>query len=229
MKKSTLKVPAIAALLSLSLMTSYVFAEGNNQNNESENNNDNVRSTTTVQRESDSNRQEVNQEDGNNSGGETSDQQEADSETSLHDHFAQIPDVKTEVSIPSVDPASLVTYADVVTLLGQYKDTINQIKSKGDATDIASSTLSAQEKAILSKLSTKHSFELSRTSARADELLSQINDLMDALTPLGTQTISTELNLKNLLVSQLNDFSSSIKSLTDLVDTTSNILDAETN
>ncbi len=230
-----LKVPAIAALVSLSLVTSYVFAESENGNESKREDNkqkmeitrENNKQQAEFRRESNKNEQEMDTEDGDNNG--MNDQEESDNESSLHDHFAQIPDVKATVVVPQVDVTKVNTYADIVTLLNQYRDTINQIKGKGNVADLASSTLSVQEKAILSKIKSKHSFELSRTNVRADELLAQIKDLTDVLTPLGTQTISTELNLKNLLISQLNDFTSTINSLTDLVDTTSTILDEETN
>lgn len=235
MKKITLKVPVFLALVSLSLMTAYVSAESNKADEtKSEDNKQQMEITresnkqqNEIKREDNKNKQEMDQEDGDHNG--LNDQEEMDNEGSLHDHFAQIPDIKTTVNIPPVDATKVNTYADIVTLLNQYRDTVNQIKIKGDITDFASSTLSTQEKAILSNITTKHSFELSRTNVRADELLSQIKDLTDILTPLGTQSISTELNLKSLLVSQLNDFTSTINSLTDLVDTTSTILDEETN
>lgn len=235
MKKSTLKIPAIIALISLSLVTSSAFAESDNRNEskrddnkqQMEINHENYKQQGEFRRESNKNEQEMDTEDGDNNG--MNDQEESDNESSLHDHFAQIPDVKTMVTVPQVDATKVNTYTDIVTLLNQYKDVINQIKSKGNVADLASSTLSTQEKAILSKIKSKHSFELSRTNVRANELLAQIKDLTDVLTPLGTQTISTELNLKNLLVAQLNDFTSTINSLTDLVDTTSTIFDEETN
>ncbi len=235
MKKPMLKVPAIAALVSLSLVTSYVFAESENGNeSKRESNNsqmemlrENNKQQGEFRRESNKNDQEMDTEDGDNNG--MNDQEESDTESSLHDHFAQIPDVKAAVVVPQVDVTKVNTYADIITLLNQYRDTINQIKNKGNMTDFASSTLSTQEKLILSKITSKHSFELSRTTVRANELLAQIKDLTDVLTPLSTHTISTELNLKNLLISQLNDFTSTINSLTDLVDTASTILDEETN
>ncbi len=224
MKKSLSNVPIIAvALVSLSFLTSYAFAESNG--GAAENN----MMQHEIKHESDKNKQEMNHEDGNNDDGEMDDQEEIDNENSLHDHLSHIPDIKGSVSISEVDATKINTYADVVTALNQYRDIILQIKSKGSITEVASSTLTAQEKIILSKLTAKHSFELSRTTVRANELLAQIKDLTDVLTPLGVQTISAELNFKNLLISQLNDFASTINSLTDLVDTTSTILDEETN
>ncbi len=231
-----LKVPAAAVLVSLSLITSSVFAENDNGNeSKSEGSNkqieitrENSKKENEVEHEDNKNNQENgDNEDGDNNG--MNDQEELDNEISLHGHFAQIPDVKTVITVPQIDVTKVNTYADIVTILNQYRDTINQIKDKGNVIDIASSTLSTQEKAILSKISSKHSFEFSRTNVRADELLAQIKDLTDALVPLGVKTISTELNLKNLLISQLNDFTATINSLTDLVDTTSTIIDEETN
>lgn len=150
-------------------------------------------------------------------------------EMSLHDHFGQLPDVKTMIALPPVDATKLVTYADVVTLLMQYKDAVRTIDINGNVLTAASSSLSVAEKAILTKLASKNAFELSRTDARAKEIVMQIDDLIAVLTPLGTSPISTELNLKNLLVMQLNDFTASINSLTTLADTASTIIDEETN
>ena len=226
MKKTVLKVPAMVGIVSLSLVLSHVFAETQNRDHE------NNRQNFTDQHDSNKNSEEMNHEDGNNDDGDNNgmnDQEESDNESSLHDHFAQIPDVKATIVVTQVDVTKVNTYADIVTLLNQYRDTINQIKNKGNMADFASSTLSTQEKLILSKITSKHSFELSRTTVRANELLAQIKDLTDVLIPLGTQTISAELNLKNLFISQLNDFTSTINSLTDLADTTSTIFDEETN
>lgn len=239
MKKSTLKIPALTALVSLSLMTSYVFAE-NDKGNEVRHEDDKYHIETTMQtthennkeqnevkHEDNRNKNETESGDGDNNG--MNDQEELENESSLHEHFTHIPDVKVGVSVPQVDVTKVNTYADIVVLLNQYRDIINQIKGKGSIVDLASSTLSIQEKSLFSKIASKHSFLLSRTNVRADELLAQIKDLVDVLTPLGTQAISTELNLKNLLVSQLHDFALTINSLTDLVDTTSTIFDEETN
>lgn len=227
--KNNLKIPVIVSLISLSLMTAYVFAENDKSNEvkledvkqQTEITRENNKQQAEIKRESDKNKKEIEKE--------MADKEEMDNEVSLHDHFAQIPDVKTVVTVPQVDVTKVNTYADIVTILNQDRDIINQVKDKGNTVALASSTLSTQEKNILSKISSKHSFEISRTNVRADELLSQIKDLTDILAPLGTQAISTEFDLKNLLISQLNDFNLSINSLTDLADTTSVILDEETN
>ena len=235
-----LKVPAVVALVSLSLVTAYAFAENNSgdeakredNKQQMETNRENSKKQNEVKHEDNKNNQGINQENGDHEDGDNNgmnDQEESDNEISLHGHFAQIPDVKTVITVPQIDVTKVNTYADIVTILNQYRDIINQIKDKGNVIDIASSTLSTQEKAILSKISSKHFFEFSRTNVRADELLAQIKDLTDALVPLGVKNISTELNLKNLLISQLNDFTATINSLTDLVDTTSTIIDEETN
>lgn len=232
MKKTILNAPVLVTMLTLSLMTSYAFAENDEVKREDnkqqmEITRESTKQQNEMKREDNKNKQEMETEDGDNNG--MNDQEEMDNETSLHEHFSQIPDVKASVTTPQIDVAKINTYADVVILLNQFKDTINQIKGKGNVIDLASSTLTTQEKAILSKIALKHSFELSRTTVRADELLTQIKDLTDVLSPLGTQVISTELNLKNLLISQLNDFTATANSLTDLADTTSTILDEETN
>lgn len=231
MKKSISKTAV--AIVSLSLMTSYAFAEGDRNNEDSEMKHSTISTSTRIKQEDQGERDHHDkmgkgdeQDDKNN---EMDDVEEENNENSLHDHFTQLPTLATTVNLPTVDATKLTTYADIVTVLNQYRDAVNQIKSNEDVTTLASSTLSAQEKAILLKLSTKHSNEFTRVSARTNEILSQIKDLTDMLTPLGTETITTEFHLNDLLVSQLNDFSSMIHSLTNLVDTTTNIIDEETN
>lgn len=224
-----------AVLVSLGLTSATVFAENTNdgiviQNSVkiSEGSRENDKQKIEIKGESDIHTQESVREDKKTR--DEMDQEENDqNETSLHEHLASVPDAKTVVTVPVVDATKINTYADVVISLNQYKDAVNQINSTSNVADVASSTLSAAEKAILVKLTIKNSFELSRTSVRANEVVNQINDLITVLTPLGTQTISTELNLKNLLVAQLYDFSSTINSLTTLADTSSSIIDEETN
>lgn len=230
--KKNISTTAIA-LVSLGLMTSYAFAEGDRGDGGDFMNRNNGTSTLQVRHNDEDERDRQDrmgrgngQGDNNN---EMDDAEEQDNENSLHTLFTQMPDVKTVVNLPVIDSTKLVTYADIVTVLNQYKDAVTKIQSQENVTNVASSSLSAQEKAILAKLSNKHSNEFNRTSARTNEILSQIKDLTDVLTPLGTTAISTELNLKGLLVLQLNDFSSMINSLTNLVDTTTNIIDEETN
>lgn len=150
-------------------------------------------------------------------------------ENALHDYFFKLPEVKSSIVIPTVDATKINTYADVVAALVQYQNVVMNIKSQSSVLDVASSSLSVQERAILLKFMNKDSFELSRTNARADEVLRQIKELIDILGPLGTQPISTEFNIKNLLLSQLQDLSSTIGDLADLADETVNIIDEETN
>ena len=75
----------------------------------------------------------------------------------------------------------------------------------------------------------KHDGEFNRLTARASDLSSQIKDLVDVLTPLGSTTITTSFNLKNLIVSQLKDFAGAINDLNTLGDTSVDIIDQETN
>lgn len=213
MKKITSSFLVAAMLVFLGFTSLHAFAEDNKDGG--------IKSDTS--------KQEVENGDKSASDGEMDNEQEQENESSLHDHFNQVPDVKTTVTLPEIDSTKINTYADVVTLLNQYKDTVNQIENKGNTVDLVGSSLSEQEKAILSKITQKHSFELSRTSTRANEILAQIKDLSDLLSPLGTQNIATEFNLKGLLISQLNDFSSMTNDLTNLTDSVNNILDEETN
>lgn len=230
MKKSISKTAVV--LVSLGLITSYVFAEGDKGDAGDHVNRYTVNSSMLHMQRGDEGERDHQERVGNGDeqgdNNEMDDVEEQDNESSLHSFFIQMPDVKTKVNLPVIDSTKLSTYADIVTLLNQYRDAVNQIKSQENVVNVASPTLSTQEKAILLKLSTKHSNEFNRTSARTNEILSQIKDLIDVLSPLGTQTISTELHLKDLVVGQLHDFSSMINSLTNLVDTTTNIIDEET-
>ena len=146
----------------------------------------------------------------------------------LHGHVSSMPDIKVAVIIPEVSSTTIITYADVVSILTQYQNAIKTITISGTLGD-ASSTLSVQEKAILSKLMNKHTDNFDRLKARANDLSLQIKDLIDVLTPLGSTTINSSFNLKGLILSQLKDFRNAINDLKDLGDSSVDIIDQETN
>ena len=149
-------------------------------------------------------------------------------EMSLHNHVSNTPDIKVAITLPEVSSTTINTYADVVSILTQYQNAIKAITTSGTLSD-ASSTLSVQEQAILSKLMHKHNDDFNHLKARASDLSSQIKDLIDVLAPLGSTTITSSFNLKNLILSQLKDFAGAINDLKDLGDSSVDIIDQETN
>lgn len=240
MKKSTALVSILSLSTVFALTTLNVFAESNT----TESGRVNILNTTgtgTARIEHD----DRDERDGHNNemrgdhmkldheqdseGDDEGDEGEDDAtEMSLHNHVSNIPDIKVAVTLPVVSSTTINTYADAVSILTQYQNAIKAITTSGTLAD-ASSTLSVQERAILTKLMHKHNDDFSRLSARANELSAQIKDLTDVLSPLGSTTITSSFNLKNLILSQLKDFASAINDLKDLGDTSVDIIDQETN
>lgn len=173
-------------------------------------------------------RNEVKDERDNQDSERDNETEEDTTEMSLHDHVSNAPDIKIAVTLPEISSTTVSTYADVVSVLTQYQNTIKTITTSGTLVD-ASSTLTIQEQAILSKLMRKHTDSFDYLKARANDLSLQIKDLIDVLTPLGTTTISPSFNLKNLILSQLKDFRGAINDLKDLGDTSVDIIEQETN
>ena len=149
--------------------------------------------------------------------------QDNETEISLHRHMSNLVDV----SLPIVSSTTIKTYDDARNILTQYQDIIKNITASGTLSN-TSSTLSAQEQAVLGKLMHKHSDDFDHLSARANDLSLEIKGLLDLLTPLGTTTISSSFNLKNLIISQLKDFAIAIGDLKILGDTGVEIISQET-
>ena len=237
MKKSKVIVSILSLSTIFALTTVNVFAEAND--NES-NREIKLQTTTTAtfhgehtdkQERDDRNnkmRGERDHQDSEN-GNEDDNEGEDDAvEMSLHDHVAQTSNTALPVSLPMVSSTSVNTYADMVSVLTQYQNAIIAITASGTLSHV-NSKLSTQEQAVLGKLLYKHNDEFNRITARASDLSSQIKDLIDVLTPLGSTTITTSFNLKGLVVLQLKDFAEAINDLNILENTSVEIIDQETN
>lgn len=234
MKKTT----AVASILSLSaifaLTTLNVFAENDNNDNGRDVNKQSLGGASFNGEQS--NKQERNGRKNEMRSNHDEQESEMDNESeddtaeiSLHDHVSKAPDSKVAVTLPDVSSTTITTYADVISVLNQYQNAIKTINTNGTLGSIASSTLSTQEQTLLRKLMNKYTGDFNRLNARANDLSSQIKDIIDVLTPLGTTTITSSLNLKNLILSQLKDFAGAINDLKDLGDTSVDIIEQETN
>ena len=225
MKKST----AIVSILSLSTVFALTTLNAFAESNDNESNRQTIGTTTHGDRQERDGRNNEMKDERDRQDSEGDNEGEDDAvEMSLHGHIFQTPNTGVAVNLPVVSSTTINTYADVVSILTQYKTAINTITASGTLSN-ASSTLSTQEQAVLGKLMHKHDGEFNRLTARASDLSSQIKDLIDVLTPLGSTTITTSFNLKNLIVSQLKDFAGAINDLNTLGNTSVDIIDQETN
>ena len=235
MKKTT----AIASILSLStifaLTTLNVFAENDSNDNGRDANKQSLDATSFNNGEQnnkhggDSHKNEMRSNHDEQESEMDNESEDDAAEVSLHDHVSKAPDSKVAVTLPDVSSTTITTYADVISVLNQYQNAIKTINTNGTLGSIASSTLSTQEQTLLRKLMNKYTGDFNRLNARANDLSSQIKDIIDVLTPLGTTTITSSLNLKNLILSQLKDFAGAINDLKDLGDTSVDIIEQETN
>ena len=132
------------------------------------------------------------------------------------------------VKVPEVDEKSLLTYADVVNVIKSYENTVSQISADAGV-DTGRASLSAGEKALLDNLLGKHHNQFSRLNNRIAEVNTQLKQLEDLLSPLGTQPISTMYGIKGLLVSELNNFKDIINGISEFDDLNLQILQEETN
>jgi hypothetical protein len=236
MKKTTTLI-SIISLSSLFALTSLnVFAENNNNESNRGTSTQNLGATSPRPEQGD--KQERDGRDNEMRGGHDKQDSEMDNEgeddateVSLHGDLSKLPDINIKSMVTPLDLSSttITTYADVVSILNQYQNAIKTITTSGTLGTTTTSTLSVQEQTVLGKLVHKHIDDFNRLNARAGELSSQIQDLIDALTPLGSTTITSSFNLKNLLISQIKDFTGAINDLKDLNHTQLDILDQETN
>lgn len=233
MKKTTALVSILSLSTVFALTTLNVFAESND-NEPNKGNHTQTLGTTSLRSEhgdrqggEDQNNQMRSERDNQDSEGDTQDENDA-TEMSLHDHMSQVSNINVAVNLPIVSSATISTYADIVSILTQYQSVINTITASGTLRN-SSSTLSVQEQAVLGKLMHKHNGVFNRLSARASDLSSQIKDLVNVLTPLGSTTITSSFNLKDLIISQLKDFAGAINDLSTLGNTSVDIIDQETN
>lgn len=236
------KLTALVSVLSLStifaLTTLNVFAESGENESERQNQNEvQIRGATHLRLgQNDKQDHEGDRESKTQGSQDDRSQWESDGdnknddegEVSLHEYASKSTDIKVAVVLPEVNSTTTSTYADVVSVLMQYQNAIKLITAKATLSDVSSS-LSVQERAVLGKLLHKHGNDFNLLTSRSDDLSLQIKDLIEALTPLGSATITTSFNVKSLIISQLKDFAGAINDLKDLGDTNVDIINQETN
>lgn len=112
--------------------------------------------------------------------------------------------------VGKVTVAQVNTYSDVSNILAGFATTTKSIRLM--ATTTASTTLSSGELALYAKL-TPGTTKAERVNAGADSVLAHINALQTLVSPLGSQTISANFNLKEMIVRELNRIGSQINNL----------------
>ncbi len=140
------------------------------------------------------------------------DKQEGD----VHQDLQQEEQQLNQEDVSDVNPDTLQTYSDVVTLLKEFQSYLATIKTTLAGDLQAGVTLNDNEKKLFDKLTNKHQNVFASANQRIDELNGVIQDLIDTLTPLADQPISETLGLKQLLLRELGDLREQAKGLKDL-------------
>lgn len=131
------------------------------------------------------------------------------------------------VTLPVIDEKTIVTYADVVTLLKSYESAVSQISANAGV-DTSDSNLTASEKVLLNGLLNKHQNQFNRFDSRITEVNTQLKQLEDLLTPLGTEPVSSQYGIKGLLINELNNFREIISRIGEFDNLNRQVLQGET-
>lgn len=118
------------------------------------------------------------------------------------------------VNLGEVDEATIVTYADVVSVLKNYQNAVSQISADAGV-DTDTANLSVKEKALLDGLVNKHHNQFDRLNNRIAEVSAQLKQLEDLLSPLGTESITSLYGIKDLLISELNNYRDIINGISE--------------
>lgn len=122
----------------------------------------------------------------------------------------------TSVKLSKIEGARINTYADISTILTGLATTTQSLRLS--ATTTASTTLSTAELALFAKLNPKGT-KAENINVRADQILSHINAIQTLISPLGSQTVTNNFGLKDLIVRELNRIVSQVNSLAKLSST----------
>lgn len=144
------------------------------------------------------------------------DDEQSREQADINQKLKDVPDSIAAITVNEYHADQLHTYGDVVAALNDYLSAVQKIQAGANVQANASSTLNAQEQALLAKLLGRHRSEEANLTARTTEITQEIKQLVDLLTPLANQPIADFYGLKALLVSQLNDFKDQINGLGDL-------------
>ncbi len=134
-------------------------------------------------------------------------------------------DIEKELKLLNIRLTASSTYGDVIDYLKSLQAEIAKIKTNSTI-DTSSSTLSAAEQSLLDKLLAKHNDNFKGLDAGIDELNSQIQALIDLLSPVSANKIAPEL--KWLLLSEAREFRNQVKDLANLESLDFQILSQET-
>ncbi len=115
--------------------------------------------------------------------------------------------------VSKIESSRINTYSDISAVLVGLSTTTQALKLS--ATTTASTSLSTAELALFAKLSPKGT-KAENINQKADKILAEINSLQSFVTPLGSQSITTNFGLKDLLVKEVNKIVSQINSLAKL-------------
>lgn len=178
--------------------------------------------------------QEVQKENGGEQGNnnQENDMENEDGQSNEeHDVFSLLAsdhEKSQTVKVSEVDEKTLLTYADVVNVIKNYEDVVSKISTNAGV-DTSVSSLTAGEKTLLDSLLGKHRSKFDRFNNRLTEVSTQLKQLENLLSPLGTQSISSMYGIKGLLVSELNNFKDIINGISEFDDLNLQILQEETN
>lgn len=148
-------------------------------------------------------------------------------EQGLNEHLNSFDSiVQGATSSMSMSPEAVQTYSDVVSVLQGYQQAVTTLVNSSSATSSVLSGLSGNEMSLFDMLFKRHKGSFALVSVRGAEIQSQLQVMIDAVQPLGSNTISPLL--RKVLVRTLSDFREEVKNLGELLHNDSNILDAET-
>ncbi len=137
-------------------------------------------------------------------------------EEDIHQQLDTVKDVKADVGLHAVASDHLATYGDAVSLLKNYQVAVGRVNADMDLQIKISAALSDKEKILLDKLMGKHQQDFAQTRTRNNDLIKVMQDLIDVLTPVADQPVSTSFGLKSLLLVELGDFRDQIGNLVNL-------------
>lgn len=225
MKNSFKKAVGLGSIMSLALMSlSFTLPAKADAT---------VASTSTVQSEIQNQDKEI-QDQVKDNNGENNDKDESNvNDVNEHEHeegdvnndIQDQMDIEKEVKLSNVNLTTISTYGDIVTYLKSLQTEIAKIEANGTV-DASSSNLSVAEQALLAKLVNKHADNFKSLKADTAALNSEVQALIDLLSPISTSTIAPEL--RGLIRSEVKDLRSQVKDLANLEALDFQVLDQET-
>ncbi len=212
--KITTYITASMIVLSVFLLNTYAFAENSDSSMHQGSSGDKRENISEHSDESNN----------DESDGENNNQDEAD----IHTQIYGLKNIKDVVVLDEVNKDTIKTYADVVVILTKYQTALISIKTQASLGSQLTTTLVGNEKLLFEKLLGRHVNDFTRLDSRITEINTQIKEMIDILSPLGTADLTTSYGLDKLIISQINEFKSAINNLSDLGDLNIDAVDEET-